>query len=210
MKCALGLEVANGYLAIGLWGDAGFSREKLLQLERGHAEYLLPEIISLLGEEKKNLVAIGVTRGPGSFSGIRIGLATAQALSFGLELPVYSFSSLEIYGYVSTLRPYLVLLSTRNTQVYAVLYGTQGEMVWPQQSYAWPDLLLKLRDLAIPVTVTGPGVFRYAASLRELTHVQVDETRYCLPSGVEVARLAYQAKKEGQADEQMALTPLYL
>jgi tRNA threonylcarbamoyl adenosine modification protein YeaZ len=61
---------------------------------RGHAERLVPMIDELLGEDRPD--AILVDCGPGSFTGVRVGLAAARALAFGWNVPVHGYSTLAL------------------------------------------------------------------------------------------------------------------
>ena len=67
-------------------------------MERGQAEQLIPAMQHCLAESHlvlKEINAIAVTTGPGSFTGIRIGLATAKAFALSLDIPIIAFSTLE-------------------------------------------------------------------------------------------------------------------
>ena len=79
----------------------GESGEKWLlseETERGQAERLIPvieEVMAKAGRPLTGLNRIAVTRGPGSFTGVRIGLSTARTLGMSLSIPVLGFSTLE-------------------------------------------------------------------------------------------------------------------
>ena len=93
-KCSLALN-ANG---------RNFVRES--SEAQQHAKLLLPMLTALLNEsaqELSSLDGICLTVGPGSFTGIRIGVAAVQGLAFGAGIPVYPFSSLEILAYSACL-----------------------------------------------------------------------------------------------------------
>src|SRR5262245_12294997 len=98
---------------------------------KAHASLLLPMIESLLAQAQLSLDqldAIAVTRGPGSFTGVRIGIGVAQGLSYGLNLPVYEVSTLdalalEAMSHVGIESATIVVaLDARMNEVYAALY----------------------------------------------------------------------------------------
>ena len=64
-----------------------------------HSTTLMPAIDRLLGENKKCIEAIGVCVGPGSFTGIRIGVTTAKTLAWAWNVPIVPFTSAELYGF---------------------------------------------------------------------------------------------------------------
>lgn len=98
----LAIDTSNRVLSVALLTEKGniFSKEK--QMERGQGEALIPLIQELLNEAKEkveNLTAIAVAVGPGSFTGVRIGLACAKAFGLALNIPVWGVSNLEAEAY---------------------------------------------------------------------------------------------------------------
>lgn len=92
----LAIETAFEPCSVALWCD-GALRERLETSPRGHAEHLLPFVEALLAEASLALGAldgIAFSRGPGSFTSLRIGIGAVQGLAFGADLPVWPVSSL--------------------------------------------------------------------------------------------------------------------
>lgn len=92
----LAIETAFEPCSVALWCD-GVLRERFELSPRGHAEHLLPFVEELLGEASLALAAldgIAFSRGPGSFTSLRIGIGAVQGLAFGADLPVWPVSSL--------------------------------------------------------------------------------------------------------------------
>lgn len=80
---------------IALIGDDGVVRKKTVQSYRKHSEKLLASITQMLKQAKASLSdmrGIAAARGPGSFTSLRIGIATANALSYALQIPVIGVS----------------------------------------------------------------------------------------------------------------------
>ncbi len=102
-----------------------------------YANALLAAIDTLLaesGRDRAELGAVGVCRGPGSFTGVRIGVATAKALAFALRLPLYAVSTLEAMAAAMLAerpdRDWAVpALDARRGEVYAGVYRRDGEWV---------------------------------------------------------------------------------
>ena len=82
---------------------------------RGHAERLLPMIADLLGNQRPTEILVDC--GPGSFTGIRVGIAAAQGLAIGWNVPLSGYSSLA-----------LLSASTRGSHVAAALHGGHGQL----------------------------------------------------------------------------------
>lgn len=102
---ALDTSTAAMTAALAREGRAFAKRDSLS--ERNHSIRLLPEVESLLAEAglaPHGLAAIAVGRGPGSYTGIRIGVTVAKMMAWSLQLPLYAVSSLEALAYGAVLR----------------------------------------------------------------------------------------------------------
>jgi tRNA threonylcarbamoyladenosine biosynthesis protein TsaB len=93
------------------------------ELQRGHAERLLPVLAEVLGEVGWRWADIGlvaVTRGPGSFTGLRAGIAVARALSLAVGCPVLGVGTLEVMAHAhGPGSPVYAVLDARRGEVYA-------------------------------------------------------------------------------------------
>lgn len=88
----------NFVLAIG--NGSSLKTEKRMQ-SRKHSEYLVPAIADMIkgaGLTKEDIRAVGVGVGPGSFTGIRVGLSVAMTMAQVLDIPVYGISLLDLAG----------------------------------------------------------------------------------------------------------------
>lgn len=126
MKLALDTSQTSGSIALA---DA----DKLLysayfDLRITHSETLMPAIdaaIKTCGASPKEISELYVCLGPGSFTGLRIGLATAKGMAYGLDLPVYGFDALQLTAFPCILsnKKILAVIDARMKQVYAALYN---------------------------------------------------------------------------------------
>ncbi|MEE4174067.1 MAG: tRNA (adenosine(37)-N6)-threonylcarbamoyltransferase complex dimerization subunit type 1 TsaB [Xanthomonadales bacterium] len=94
----LAIESAFEACSVALWQD-GACLERVHTEPRGHATVLLPTIEALLGEGGVTLVdldGIAFSRGPGSFTSLRIGIGVVQGLAYGADIPVWPVSSLRL------------------------------------------------------------------------------------------------------------------
>ena len=89
----LAIESATGACSVALIGTNGID-ERHEVVGRGHAERLWPMIDELLAGRRPDVILVDC--GPGSFTGIRVGLAAAQGLAIGWQVPVHGFSSLAL------------------------------------------------------------------------------------------------------------------
>jgi len=93
----LALETATAYESIALSSNGQIVADVTTKAKRTHSERLLPTVENLLAQtdmKLEDISALAVSIGPGSFTGLRIGLSTAKGLCFGLKIPLYVTSTL--------------------------------------------------------------------------------------------------------------------
>ena len=120
----LAIDTSTEALSVALRDDQG-TIERGMETARGHAEHLLSLIDAVLGEAGVRLaqldgIAAGV--GPGSFTGVRIGVAVAQGLSYGAGVPVVPVTSLEALAFAA--------IESGADRVIACLDARMGEVYW--------------------------------------------------------------------------------
>ena len=128
----LSLDTASTTLSLSL-----FEGEELVAafdevMLRGQAERLIPEIQTLFqkaGKDIKDLSAVAVGVGPGSFTGVRIALSAARGLALALGVPVFGVSSLEAYAYGAN-EDVFVALDTKRGDFYVAGYNAGLEEVF--------------------------------------------------------------------------------
>ena len=179
---------------------------------RGHAERLIPmidEVLSEAGWRYQDLDLICVTRGPGSFTGLRIGLATARGLALALELPILGLGTLEALaaGVLARPRPaILALIDARRGQLYAQAFDRDGLGLGPPAALA-PDRVAELAPPA-PAAVVGTGA---ALALPYLAVSRPDLGRAEAPALPEAARFGrIAAERKDAAIVGVPPEPLYL
>ncbi|WP_319533271.1 tRNA (adenosine(37)-N6)-threonylcarbamoyltransferase complex dimerization subunit type 1 TsaB [uncultured Cohaesibacter sp.] len=111
---------------------------KSVVIGRGHAERLMDEIAALLDAEGlgyQDLTRLAVTVGPGSFTGLRVGLATARALALALDVPLVGASTLTALALTAQRRghqgPLAALIDARRDQIYGEIFELSAQSVSP-------------------------------------------------------------------------------
>ena len=121
----LAIDTSTDNLGLALMESGQLRGEYNLSLKRQHSEKLLPlieQIFELLGIQPRELNGVAVATGPGSFTGLRIGITTAKLLGRIFSIPVKGISTLEIMA-AGIAEPYLLpLIDARRKRVYCSFY----------------------------------------------------------------------------------------
>ena len=124
----LGLDSAGPHLALALWSPGvGVLAQRAPRVDRAHAARIVPELDALLsdaGVARSDLRAITVGVGPGSYTGVRVGIAAARGLAAALDLTVGGVDSLALiaWGGLAPGESGLAALDARRGNVYVGLY----------------------------------------------------------------------------------------
>jgi tRNA threonylcarbamoyladenosine biosynthesis protein TsaB len=113
---------------------------------------------------------IAVGRGPGSFVGIRIGLATARGLAASTGVPADGACTLDALGRAMSERAEgtsLAVLDARRGEVFAALYSPRGERLWEPLVAAPDALVARLSNLSAPPRAAGSGAIRFRQELAD-------------------------------------------
>ncbi len=144
---------------------------------KGASAVLLPQldgVLSQLGLGIAELDAVAVCRGPGSFTGLRVGLATALGLGHALGKPVYGFSSLEARAahFAGSQWPVCVLLDARRGEVYGAVYDVSSGVPLPLMAEVVQSPTVFLARLAeqewVRILVVGEGAGVHAAQVDQM------------------------------------------
>ncbi|MBI4638401.1 MAG: tRNA (adenosine(37)-N6)-threonylcarbamoyltransferase complex dimerization subunit type 1 TsaB [Candidatus Rokubacteria bacterium] len=184
--------------------------ESLLDVRATHSERLMVTIDQALGGARwtaRDLEGLAVAVGPGSFTGLRIGLSTVKGLALALGVPVAAVPTLD--GLAASLPfaalPVCPVLDARKGEVYASLYRWDGVAMrreWEYLALAPDDLSARLAE---PVILVGDG----AASIRS-PYARIPPAHRRVPSPASVGHLGLARLRAGDTVPPADLTPLYL
>ena len=164
-----------------------------------HASELMPAVATAMQMAEvrwEDLEAIAVGVGPGTFTGLRIGIATARALASASELPLRRVSSLAALaaGVDSPLR--LPLIDARRGEVFAALYDGP-EAVWPPFAAQPEALVTRLREGGFRPLAAGDGSLRFRGMLEDAgIQVEPDGSEAHVVRALHVCRLGRGAPDE--------------
>ncbi len=168
----LGLETATRVCSVAVVESGRIVAEQMWDAGMQHAERLLPmasDLLAHLGWRTEDLDGVGVGAGPGSFTGVRIGMATAKGLCLGADLPLVCVPTLAALAYPVGFAgmPVCAMLDARRDEVYAAVYAFEGDV--PEALV--PDRVLPLADLLPqlprPVLLVGEGAQVYRGRIQD-------------------------------------------
>lgn len=145
----LAFDTTAAACSIALADDDTVLAQKRLPMAQGQAEALIPLIDEVMAEaslDYDQLDRIAVTIGPGSFTGVRVGLATARALGLAADTPVVGVSSLDVLADAvpnterAHARAILSAIDTKRGELYVQLYDEHGSALNAPVALAPPDL----------------------------------------------------------------------
>ncbi len=215
----LGFDTAMGACSAALWSDGDILARRFTLLQRGHAEALVPMLEEVRaaagGLAYQDVDYFAVTVGPGTFTGIRVGLATARGLGLAAARPVVGITTLEAIAAAAMAAESerfdvtLAVIDARRNEVYAQAFDGRAEPLWP-------PALLSLESVAERISegdalLAGTGAEAVAVRLR-------DAGRICCLAGSESARpdAAYVVRRAAQRIESapgktwLPPSPLYI
>ena len=207
----LALDCAGVACSAALWRDGSIVAERTREMVRGHAEALIPmigEVMAAGGETLNALDRLAVTVGPGSFTGIRVGLAAARGLALAIGCPLIGVGTLAALAEgtqpaerVSHI--VLALLDARRGEVYAQAFD---EGLVPLTSPRACPASEALTGLGAPILLVGSGGALVAAA-----QVGARLARAVAPEYPEAARVAaLAARQDERARPGHEVAPLYL
>lgn len=174
----LGIESSSLVASAAIVTDGILTAEYTVNFKKTHSQTLLPmidEIVRMTETELESVDAIAVSGGPGSFTGLRIGSATAKGLGLALKKPLIHIPTVDALAYNLWGAAGLVcpIMDAKRNQVYTGIYRmTNGlETVKEQCAMDMRNLAEELNRLGEPVIFLGDGVPAYEGIIRECVQV---------------------------------------
>ena len=177
----LGLDSSGIVASVAVVEDDVLVAEYTINYKKTHSQTLLPmldEIVKMTELDLESIDAIAVAAGPGSFTGLRIGSATAKGLGLALKKPLVAIPTVEGLAYNLYDTPGLIcpIMDARRNQVYTGLYHCRRslEIVMEQCAMDMMDLIRKLNDMGERVIFLGDGVPVYREMAEKNLTVEYD------------------------------------
>lgn len=217
MKAILAIDTSSGSTGVALAVDGRVLASSVAFRPYRHSENLFERIEEVLKEaalDKGALTGVAVTNGPGSFTGLRVGLATAKGLAYGLNVPLAGVSSLKAQAEPEIKPGKIVapLFDAKKNQIYAAAFDHEGKAVIPENAWHPEDFAAALEKLDAPVILLGSGLKPFggifAERLGEKAVLAPPEKWNIDPAAV--ARLGMSEFEAGRMTDPALVKPVYL
>ncbi len=170
----LAIDTAGRVAAAALFSNGKIVAEYVLNHKLTHSEKIMPMIERILAESETDISEIelfAAAKGPGSFTGLRIGAATVNGLAHALHKPAMGISTLEALAYnlpecAHTVVP---MMDARRSHVYTAAYSTKGGIscLVPEHDASIEEVAEFCHELGTPVIFTGDGIYLHREYLKE-------------------------------------------
>ncbi len=211
----LGIDTTTKRLCLGLYVDGKFY-EYSLQVGRSLSLLLIPTIQRVLGALGLKIADIDYFAcglGPGSFTGMRIGLATIKGLSVVKNKPVIGISTLDILAKNAPLKDRLIVtaLDARRALIYCSSYKYERGSLKRQSAYLLLSLDELIKKFPSKVVILGDAVALYGdALLTRIKNATVLDKDYWSPQAHQLMDLALAKIKAKQFSSVLTIKPIYL
>jgi tRNA threonylcarbamoyladenosine biosynthesis protein TsaB len=215
----LGVDTSSSCGSLGIIDGDQVVAECTFHREETHSTRLIPSIQALLRDAKlslKEIDGLAVSLGPGSFTGLRVGISTIKGLALADEKPVVGIPTLDVLAYNFLFTPYTIcpLLDARRDEVYTALYrkGREGGLE-RLTSYRSMSPIVMLEEIPFMETIfAGNGVTLYGPIIKEKfgTKALIAPPYLNFIRGLTVAQLGLQRILGGERAEVTSLMPIYV
>ncbi|MEL6811133.1 MAG: tRNA (adenosine(37)-N6)-threonylcarbamoyltransferase complex dimerization subunit type 1 TsaB [Bacteroidota bacterium] len=201
-NCSVALSVNGSVIALKEDNSKGYS----------HAERLhvyIDEVLTIAKMSKAQLNAVAVSKGPGSYTGLRIGVSAAKGLCYALDLPLIAVPTLtSLAGKVVTSKGVVVaMLDARRMEVYSAVFSSEGSEIRETRAEVLTKESFSEYLNNGPVTFIGSGVEKFAAICE---HENANFIKDQLPSSAQMAPLAEALYKISDTEDVAYFEPYYL
>lgn len=212
---ALETSSANGSVCLGI--DDEILETRRFSGSRRHALELLPtiaELIRIHGLSPRSISGIGLSIGPGSFTGLRIAATTARALSLAVEARIAAVPTLTVIAQNALLltAPPIhvgVVLDAKRSHTYAALFRRAGQSYSPVTAPAELDPARFVASLPVEARLLGEGITYHRAAI-EASGIEILPEEFWPPRAETVYKLAREQFLTGRTTDRCSLIPIYV
>ena len=214
----LSMDSSSLVTTVALLMDEHLLGEFTLNFKREHSVILMEKIEMLLNDCNIDISEVDgfvVSKGPGSFTGLRIGMSTVKGLSMGSNKPYVSISSLDALAYslINFNGIICPIMDALRDSVFTSMYKNNNgklEQILDYSALSLVELAQKSNDLNCPIIFTGDGVYKYKDYIKEnIPNALFAPNHLSVVKASSLAELGMEKLKNGEFDD-INSAPLYL
>jgi tRNA threonylcarbamoyladenosine biosynthesis protein TsaB len=199
--CSVGLSLNGELLALKEVTDQGFVHGEMITL-------FVEDVLKEADVSISMLSAVSVSSGPGSYTGLRIGVSTAKGLCYALNIPLIAIDSLQCLEQVGRMKhpseTIVAMIDARRMEVFSAIYNLNGEGI---KSISADILDESSYEAFLPFTVVGDAVSK-VKSIWENRGIQFDEE--CIASARGQVKIGFEKFQKQEFEDVAYFEPFYL
>jgi tRNA threonylcarbamoyladenosine biosynthesis protein TsaB len=215
MAIILSIETSTPTSSIAIHDSDSLVSSQSVHRSKSHSEYLVPSIKYLCetsGIDIKEIGAVAISKGPGSYTGLRIGTSSAKGLCYGLDAKLIAVNTLEAMAhgmqkYINEEFMLCPMLDARRMEVYCMVMDSKMSLIQATQAKiideeSFADLLQKNK-----IAFFGNGANKCKAFIKSENAIFIDDIH---PSAIQVGELAWEKYLNNQFEDLAYFEPYYL
>ncbi len=214
----LGIETATPQVGVAIGGHEGIIASFHTTRDRRHAETLVPAIQFLCAQAQMKLSQIGLVAvdvGPGLFTGLRVGLATAKSIAHACRIPMIGVSSLDLTAFPARFSDRLIVstVDARRGEIFHATYrrAPGGIQLMSAPAVDQPaDVAGQLMATGAETLIVGDGAQRYADVLGAVRGAEIGREGLRHPNAGALVELAHARALREEFVSPSEITPMYL
>ena len=214
----LGIETSSVVSSVAVMNESQLLGEITIQAGLTHSEQLVPHIQALLEMtrvEKSDLKGIVVASGPGSFTGLRIGMGTAKAMAYALHIPLYGVMTMDglARNIPYTMDTICTVIDAQKKHVYAALYTYDGAHLQVKEEpfvVEAASLVERLQNQHKRVIFVGDGIKRIDPLVEDDELLIIGDPIYRIPKASSLLLSARSMIERGESADSMDMVPYYI
>jgi tRNA threonylcarbamoyl adenosine modification protein YeaZ len=215
----LSMDTATEAVSCAIIDENKLLGEITFNFEKQHSIILMPIVDKLLTRTKLSLDSIDgfiISKGPGSFTGLRIGMATVKGLAFGVNKPIISVSTLDALAYNLSFTSGVIcpIMDALRDNVYTGIYKSSQDgisIIEKPMVISIDDLINKLKDACEPIYFVGDGTHKYFDKLKNnLPNCFIAPVNLNLARASSLGELGMKLLKQGYKDDINTVAPIYI
>ena len=211
----IGLDTTSQSGSVSLINENKILGECLFNVGPRHSENVVSSLewlLDTLNIEKKNIEAVAVSIGPGSFTSVRVGVTIAKSLAYSMKIKIVGVSSLEVLAMniPQTEKNICAMLDAKREEVYSAVYKYSNNVLTMTRGEKAESVEILLSDINEPTVFVGDGSVIYKEELKNNKNAVLVSDNFNIVRSSNCALLGGVKLSNGYSDDVMGLVPNYL